>query len=140
MVNGGVVESFLYDRENAALEGVPESGCCSRGGYDSSPSISASNIVISPGDCGDMAEIGKHIELHYAHGSHTANPTTGDIGLEASAAFLVDKGKRTPLKGFMLTGNVFDMFLGIEAIEKKQFAYGSLISPRIAFKGVRVVS
>jgi predicted Zn-dependent protease len=40
----------------------------------------------------------------------------------------------------MLSANVFDMFSGIEAIEKKQRTYGSLIAPRIAFRDVRVVS
>jgi PmbA protein len=140
LVEGGVVKSFLYDRETAAIEGVDESGACGRNGYDSSPSISSSNLVISPGDSSDLAEIGRHIELHYAHGSHTANPTTGDIGLEASAAFLVDKEKRTPLKGFMLSGNIFEMLSNIEAIEKKQAVLGSLICPRIAFKDLRIVS
>jgi PmbA protein len=146
LIENGVVKSFMYDRETSALEARqggtlgPESGVCSRASYDSAPSIGSSNIVISPGEVTDLGGLDKFIELHYAHGSHTANPTTGDIGLEASAAFLVEKGKRTPLKGFMITGNIFDMFSNIEGIEKKQESYGSLISPRIAFKNVRVVS
>jgi PmbA protein len=140
LVENGAVKSFLYDRETAALEGVSESGACVRPGYDLPPSASPSNIVISPGKVNDLAELGRIIELRSAHGSHTANPTSGDIGLEASSAFLVENGKRTPLKGFMVTGNVFDMFANIEAIEKKQTTYGSLIAPRIAFRNVRVVS
>lgn len=140
LVGNGAAKSFLYDRETAALEGVAASGACERDSYDSPPSIGSSNLVIAPGDVGDLAELGRHLEVHYAHGSHTANPTTGDMGLEVSAAFLVDKGVRTPMKGFMLSGNVFDMFSGIEAMEKKQTSYGSLISPRIAFRGLRVVS
>ena len=80
------------------------------------------------------------LEVHYAHGSHTANVTTGDIGLEVSAAFMVDKGERKPVKGFMLSGNVFDWFKEIEGLEKKQKTYGSLISPRIAFRDVHVVA
>jgi PmbA protein len=140
LVRDGVVESFLYDRETAALAGVDESGACSRDGYDRPPTIHTSNIVISPGTWNDLNELDKHIELHYAHGSHTANPTSGDIGLEASAAFLVSKGERKPLKGFMLSGNVFDMFADIEGIEKKQETNGSLIAPRIAFRNLRVVS
>jgi PmbA protein len=140
LVENGVVRSFLYDRETAALEGVSESGACVRPGYDVPPSASASNIIISPGKVNDLAELGRIIELRSAHGSHTANPTSGDIGLEVSSAFLVEGGKRSPLKGFMVTGNVFDMFANIEAIEKKQVTYGSLIAPRIAFRNVRIVS
>jgi len=140
LVRDGVVESFLYDRETAALAGVDESGACSRDGYDRPPTIHTSNIVIGPGTWNDLNELDKHIELHYAHGSHTANPTSGDIGLEASAAFLVTKGERKPLKGFMLSGNIFEMFTDIEGIEKKQQTNGSLIAPRIAFRNLRVVS
>ncbi|NYZ74241.1 TldD/PmbA family protein [Candidatus Micrarchaeota archaeon] len=140
LVDEGVVRSFLYDRETAALEGVSEAGACSRPSYNTPPSISSSNIVLSPGDHKDLADIGRHIELHNAHGSHTANLTTGDIGLEASVAFLVENGERKPIKGFMLTANLFDMFANIEAMEANQKTYGPLIAPRIAFRDVRIVS
>ncbi len=140
LIEKGEVKSFLYDRETAALEGVAQSGACSRESYDTAPGIGASNIVISPGRCKDLSELGRLIEVHSAHGSHTANPTTGDIGLEVSAAFMLEGGKRRPLKGFMLSANVFDMFANIEEIEKEQRTYGSLISPRIAFRQVRAIS
>ena len=140
LVKNGKVHSFLYDRETAALEGVEQSGACSRESYDSNPSIGAANIVVSPGDWNDLGEIEKYIELHYAHGSHTANLTTGDFGLEVSAAFMVEKEKRTPLKGFMITGNIFDLFSNIEAVESRQRIYAWLVSPRIAFGNLRVVA
>ncbi|MCI0503772.1 TldD/PmbA family protein [Candidatus Micrarchaeota archaeon] len=142
LIERGEVKSFLYDRETSALEGgsVKESGSCSRESYDSAPSIGASNIVISPGGMEDLGELDRFIEVRSAHGSHTANLTTGDIGLEVSTAFLVEKGRRRPIKGFMLSGNVFDMFANIEAMEKKQRVFGSLVAPRIAFGNVRVVS
>ncbi len=140
LVEKGEVKSFLYNREVAALEGIDADGTCIRSAYDDRPAIGSSNIVISPGDCRDLSELGKHIELHFAHGSHTANLTTGDIGLEVSTAFLVDRGTRTPLKGFMIVGNIFDMFRNIEAIEKKQRVYGWLVTPRIAFSNLRVIA
>jgi len=140
LVERGFVKSFLYDRETAALEGTNASGACARGSYDSPPSLSSSNLVVSPGTWESVSELGKHIELHSAHGSHTANVTTGDFGMEASVAFLVDGAKRTPLKGFMVTGNIFELFANVEAMERKQQVHDSLISPRIAFRDVRIVS
>ena len=140
LVECGAVESFMYDREAAALAGVDEAGSCERGSYDSPPGIGASNITISPGDLGDAGELGRHIEVVSAHGSHTANTTSGDIGLEVSAAFLVENGVRKPLKGFMLSGNIFEMFANIRGLEKRQQTCGSLTAPRIAFGNVRVVS
>ncbi|MFH1520547.1 MAG: TldD/PmbA family protein [Candidatus Micrarchaeota archaeon] len=140
IVEKGKVNSFFYDRETAALENVSESGQCSRDAYSSLPGIGSSNIIIEKGNCKDLAEFGKHIELISAHGSHTANLTSGDIGLEVSTAFLVENGKKNPLKGFMLSANIFDLFANIEAIELKQKIHGSLIAPRIAFKNVKVIS
>jgi PmbA protein len=140
LIENGEVKSYLYDLETAALANEQGSGSCSRDSYDDAPSIGSSNLVVSPGDWKDLGEIEKYIELHYAHGSHTANLTTGDLGIEVSAAFLVEGEKRTPLKGFMITGNIFDMFARIEAVESKTRAVGSLIAPRIAFGDVRVVS
>ncbi len=140
LVKDGVVEDFLYDRETAALAGVDSSGACAREAYDDNPSIGSSNILLSPGTWNDLGEIGRYIELHYAHGAHTANLTTGDIGLEVTAAFMVEREKRTPLKGFMLTGNIFDMFRDIEAVESKTRNLGWLTAPRIAFGNVHVVS
>ncbi|MFH0736989.1 MAG: TldD/PmbA family protein [Candidatus Micrarchaeota archaeon] len=140
LIEKGIVKSFMYDRETAALDGVEECGMCNRNSYDSPPSIGSSNLVISPGSWKSLGELDRFIEVHHAHGSHTANVTTGDIGLEVSAAFMVEKGKRKPVKGFMMSGNIFDMFKGIEAIEDKQQTVGSLISPRIAFRNVRIIA
>ena len=140
LIESGEIKNFLFDRETAALSGVQEGGSCVRPSYDSLPSIAPSNIVISPGEYEDLGVLEKYIELRSAHGAHTANVTSGDIGLEASSAFLVEKGERKPIKGFMLTGNVFDMLSDIVGLEKRQKVYGSLISPRIAFGNVRVVT
>jgi len=143
LVDRGRVASFLFDRETSALaKENPEriSGACSRSAYDHQPSIGHSNIVIPGGDRKDLSDIGSHLEIHSMHGSHTANATTGDFGLEVTVAFLVGKdGSRKPVRGFMLNGNVFDMFAGIEAMEKETRALGGLTAPRIAFRGLKVV-
>lgn len=140
LVENGVVRSFLFDRETAALAKTKADGACSRASYYSAPSIGQSNILVSPGEVRDLGELGKHIEIHYMHGAHTANATTGDFGLDVSVAFMVNGKKRTPLRGFILSGNVFDLFNNIEAMERDVRVLGGLIAPRIAFRDVRVVS
>ncbi len=141
LVQKGIVHSFIYDRETAALARTHgEGGGCSRSSYDSAPSSDNSNIVIAGGDIKDLEDgFRKHIEIFSMHGSHTANQTTGDFGLEVNAAILRENGKARPIRGFMISGNVFDMFSRIVGIEKKQRIHGDLISPRIAFGNVRVV-
>jgi len=142
MIEKGIVKDFLYDRETAALSGmgVEAAGACSRVSYDAVPGIGGSNTVISPGEWKDLEDLDRFMEVHSAHGSHTANTTTGEMGLEVSVAFLVQRGKRTPVRDFMLTGNLFDMFANIEAMEKEQKVCDDLVAPRIAFRGLKVVS
>lgn len=139
LIKDGAVQSFLYDRENAALAGLEEGGACSRSSYADAPVIGGSNITISPGGWQSLDELGRYLQVHQMHGSHTANPTTGDIGLEVSTAFLVDRGEKVPVKGFMLTDNVFDLFSKIEAMERDVRTMDYLTAPRIAFRDVRAV-
>lgn len=139
LVERGAVRGFLFDREAAALAKARASGACSRGSYETPPSIGQANISIAPGRHTDLSDLGRHLEVHSVHGSHTANATTGDFGLEVSVAFLVENGERKPVRGFMLSGNVFDMFSKMEGVEKKVRRVNGIIAPRIAFGGVKAV-
>ncbi|HID72759.1 TPA: TldD/PmbA family protein [Candidatus Micrarchaeota archaeon] len=140
LVQKGVVKRFTYDRETAALAKKKTDGHCNRTHYSMPPVSGVSNLVVPPGTHTNLVdELKSCIVVHSAHGSHTANVTTGDFGLEVTIAFLKKGKKMLPVRGFMLVGNVFDLFNSIEAIEKKQETYGSLITPRIAFRGLRVV-
>ncbi len=141
LVEKGVVKNFLYDRETAALEGVRLDANCSRDDYDSLRMALASNWVVPKGDCKQLSETSKEfIDIVSLHGTHTANTTTGDFGAEVSIAFHVKSGARKPLRGFMLTGNVFKLLNSIKAIESTQLRYGNMLAPRILFENAQVVS
>jgi len=137
LIDKGVIKSFIYDRETAALEGIRKSGFCSRAHYSAMPGSGTSNLVIGPGDHSDLEhELKDPLIVHSLHGSHTANSTTGDFGLEVNVAF--HKGK--PVRGFLLSGNIFKMLSGKIHLEKKTQMNSSLIAPLLAIEDVRVVS
>ncbi|NYZ77043.1 TldD/PmbA family protein [Candidatus Micrarchaeota archaeon] len=141
VVEKGVIRNFAYDRENAALEGREGGGQCSRPAFSTPPGTGYSNIEIAAGDAGNLEEeCGKALLVYSLHGTHTANRTTGDFGVEVNAGMMLNRGKMEAAAGFMLSGNIFNLFKNIEAIEKKTKARGSFFSPRIAFGNVRVVS
>ena len=143
LIEGGVLREFVYDRETAALEGVDKGGFCSRGHFSSPPGASVSNIVIGAGEYGSLEEeLDSYVVVHSLHGGHTANTTTGDFGLEVDVAFhKAGRGAEpAPVRGFLLSGNVFILLKGKLSIEKRVERYGNLIAPRIAFDGVQVVS
>jgi len=141
LVEGGILKEFIYDRETAALEGVGKGGFCSRPHFSSPPGASRSNTVIKGGDYADLEEeLGSFIIVHSLHGSHTANTTTGDFGLEVNVAFQKKRGRTAPVRGFLLSGNVFKLLKGNIYLERKAQMLGSIIAPRMAFDGIRVVS
>lgn len=143
LIERGVVRNFIYDRETAALEGVDASGFCSRQGFSSPPGAGRSNTDIAAGDYGDLEqELGSCVVVHALHGAHTANTTTGDFGLEVNVAFhRPAKGAEpVPVRGFLISGNIFKLLNGQLCLEKRRETVGNMIAPRIAFKGVQVIS
>jgi PmbA protein len=143
LIERGVVRNFIYDRETAALEGVDASGFCSRQGFSSPPGAGRSNTDIAAGDCSDLEdELGSCVVVHALHGAHTANTTTGDFGLEVNVAFHRPgkKAEPVPVRGFLISGNIFKLLNGQLTLEKSREAVGNMIAPRIAFRGVQVIS
>ncbi len=142
LIENGVVMDFIYDRETAFLEGIERDGYCNRAAFSAPPMPGNSNIEIAVGDVENVEEEykGEKTLLIYAlHGTHTANRTTGDFGVEINAGMLLGKEKKA-VGGFMITGNIFNLFRDIENIEKKTKSCGSFFSPRIVFGNLRVVS
>ena len=136
LIDKGTAKNFIYNVEVASLEGVKDKGRCSRPSYDSMPGIGFSNIVV---DTGDLSEDEGDISVVSFHGSHTANTTTGDFGIEVNSAFLTKNGKREPIRDFMITGNIFKLFKNIYGIGKRQRKLGTFFAPRIAFSDVQVI-
>jgi len=139
VVEKGIVENFAYNRETAALEGVEKNGQCNRPGFSTPPATGFSNLEIGTGNVESLTdEYPDAINIYSLHGTHTANRTSGDFGVEVNAAFV---GKdETAVGGFMLTGNIFNLFKNIKGIEKRAKKSGGFISPRIAFEKLKVVS
>lgn len=140
LIENGVLKNFLYNREIAALEGVDNQGACSRNSFSLKPSIAPSNLVVKPGDYRSFVEeLREFILIKSVHGVHTSNTTTGDFSVEANIAFQVKNGKRSGMRGFLVTGNVFNVFNSIIGLEKKAETYDNLISPAIACKDVQII-
>ncbi len=140
LIKGGVFRGFLYDRKTAAFARVKCEGNCGRGGYSDEPGVSNSNIVIAPGNIKKLEEeFEKCIVVKSFIGAHTSNPTTGDFSAGIDIGWKVEDGKRTPVRGNMAVGNVFDLLKQVAGIERKHRTYFNLISPRIAISDFQVV-
>jgi len=136
LLENGVMKNFLYDRETAALEGIIGEGNCERGEYAATPTVQRSNWVISPGK---GIEQDDYLYIQSLHGTHTANTTTGDMGVEINSAWNVKNGKRTAVRGFLITENIFNLLNKIKSLGREINAYSDLLAPDILFGDIMVV-
>jgi PmbA protein len=140
LIRGGVFRGFLFDRKTAALSGIEEEGNSDRESYSSPPVICPSNMVVSRGSINDLEEECKNpILVHSFQGGHTSDPISGDFSISIDVGFELRKGRRVPIRGNIISGNIFSMLQNISGMEKKQETRMSTISPRIAFEDVLVV-
>ncbi len=137
LVEKGVVRNFLYDKYTAALEGVNEGGSCQRTDYASTPSPGITNLVIAPGKFSGKEE--KYLEVISFHGLHTADPVSGDFGVNVDISVFHENGKKTPVSDILLTGNIFNLFNSIKHFGNVQHVDGSLVSPEVWFENVQII-
>jgi PmbA protein len=137
-VKDGVLEAFAYDLKTAYRFGKTSTGNAVRGGYGGLPTIGHHNFVVD----GRREKIADE-RVVYAHsvvGAHTANPMSGDFSVEISNPFWMEGGEFSePIRGAMLSGNVFLMHEQIAGLSKESRAIGSYILPSVKFSSQRII-
>jgi len=126
-----------------SLIGLKSTGHGYRASYRALPEISYTNIVIKEGDV-KLSEILEgekpYLLVDYLQGAHSSNPESGEFSVAAPCAWIVYKGERKPLKGIMLSGNVYEALKDISLTAEK-FTILNFISPYfILRKSINIIS
>jgi PmbA protein len=141
LIKNGVVKSFLYDLQTAALAGTISTGSGGRNGSLPSPSPSA--YVITPGKTtfNDMiADIKEGLVVEQLMGASQGNVLGGDFSGNVLLGYKIEKGKIAGrVKDTMVSGNVYRILKQIAAVgSETAWVGGFLQSPPIYFTGVSV--
>jgi len=137
-VKDGVLHAFAYDLKTAYRFGKTSTGNAVRGGYGGLPTIGHHNFVVD----GRRERIAddRVIYAHNVVGAHTANPMSGDFSVEISNPFWMEDGEFAgPIRGAMLSGNVFSLHRQIVGLSKESRAIGSYILPSVRISGQRII-
>ncbi|MBQ7344291.1 MAG: TldD/PmbA family protein [Clostridia bacterium] len=123
VVEGGVLKTFLHNRETALAMGKETTANASKAGYSSPIGVRPYSFAIEPGDKSQdelFAMVGNGIYITEINGLHAgANPVSGDFSLQ-SAGFLIKDGKKAEaVKGFTVAGNFFELLKSISALGNK---------------------
>jgi len=143
LIKEGVVTSFLYDLQTAALAHTRSTGNGRRGGGLPNPSPSA--FIIAPGSTtleemvGDIKE---GLVIEQLMGAGQTNVLGGDFSGNVLLGYRVESGKIVGrVKDTMVSGNVYQVLKQLMAIgSKPEWVGGLLQTPHLYCSGLSVVS
>jgi len=78
--------------------------------------------------------------FYYLQGAHSSNPVSGEFSVVATPAWKIKNGEIThSTRGIMLSGNIFEVLKNVSLIANNERKLGSIISPWILVKNVRII-
>ncbi len=138
LVDGGVVSGCLHTLKTAAKWSEEPTGSAFRGGLASPPSPGPSNLYIMPGEdpMGKILPSGRTVRFSSLMGTHMMDRVTGDFSLGASGYILNNGEEVRPFRNGTVSGNLFVLMAGLEAVGSDLTFYGSMGSPTLLFHSV----
>ncbi len=110
LLEGGRLQAYLYDTYTATREGGASTGNASRSGYRSLPSVSASNLIVAPGQLSFaslLAQAGDGVYVTDVAGLHSGvNPVTGVFSVGASGRAISGGELAEPVREFTIAGDL----------------------------------
>lgn len=120
IIEKGQLKTLLYNLKTAAVAGKETTGNASKAGYDAPIGLRPFTMYLAGGDMSEeqlLGKAGRGVYISDLQGLHAgASAVTGDFSLQ-SAGFLIENGvKTTPVKGFTVAGNFFELLKNITAL------------------------
>jgi PmbA protein len=142
LVERGVVRSFMYDLQSAALSGVPSTGSAQRA-LTSQPAIGATSIIIEPGDTTFDEMVGginEGVIVEELMGAGQGNVMGGDFSGNVLLGYKVEHGEIVGrVKNTIVAGNVHEALSRVAAIGREtRWINGSVQTPPLMIDGLAV--
>ena len=143
LIEKGVVASFLYDLQTAALASTKSTGNGGRGG--GLPTPSPSTFVIAPGKTSmdDMVkDIKEGLVIEQLMGAEQGNILGGDFSGNVLLGYKVESGKIVGrVKNTMVSGNVYQLLREVSAVgSQAEWVGGFLYTPPLYCPRLSVAS
>lgn len=120
LIEASVLQAYLYDTYTAKRGEAASTGNASRSGYRSQPSVSASNLIVAPGELSFselLGEAGDGVLVTDVAGLHSGvNPVSGVFSVGASGRAIRDGGLAEPLREFTIASDLVSMLRAVRAV------------------------
>lgn len=120
VIEGGKLNTLLYNLKTAAVAGKKTTGNASKAGYDGTVAVRPFTMYLAGGELTEdelLQKASNGVYINSLSGLHAgANPITGDFSLQ-SAGYLIENGVKTKaVKSFTVAGNFYDLLQSITAV------------------------
>jgi PmbA protein len=120
LLDGGVLQGFLYHVASAARDGTASTGNASRPGYSAPPGLSTTNLYLAPGATAPadlVAGLDTAFYCQQVMGLHSgANPISGDFSVGAVGVMIRDGAFAEPVREATIAGSLPQMLERIVAV------------------------
>jgi PmbA protein len=120
LIEASILHTYLYDTYTAKRGDAASTGNASRSGYRSQSSVSASNLVVAPGELSFaelLGEAGDGVLVADVAGLHSGvNPVSGVFSVGASGRAIRDGELAEPLREFTIASDLVSMLRAVRAI------------------------
>jgi PmbA protein len=146
LIEGGRLRTFLHDSYTARRGDAATTASAGRSGYRVPPSVSASNLVVSPGELTLerlLREAGEGVYVNDVAGLHSGvNPVTGVFSVGASGRAIRGGEKAEPLREFTIASDLVAMLRAVCAAgsEARWVPFGGSVSAPPLLIGEMTVS
>lgn len=143
IIEAGALTTFLFDSWDAHKHGQDPTHSAVRGGYRSTPSTGAHQLVVEHRDTRSLDDLMAGMEEGYVVesvlGAHTANATTGDFSVTAPNVWRVEDGRRgAACKEIALGGNLPELLGRLDAVSDAPRTRDGAVMPALRFRDVQV--
>lgn len=137
LIENGSFRGFLYDTYYGKVLGKASTANSVRSGIKSPPRCSTTGLFIESGSGEGIDGFDNGLIIDELMGTHTANSVTGDFSVGAIGHYC-RKGSRIPFKGVILSGNLLEVLLQVQAVGNDLTFYGSCGAPTLLIEGLKV--
>jgi PmbA protein len=120
LVEGGVLQRFLYNTYAARRAGTTSTASAIRAGFKSAPSTGARAIGLAPGELTPeeiLRQIGDGLLVQSVSGVHSGvNPVSGDFSVGAEGVLIKGGSFAGPVREFAIASTLQRMLSGVVAI------------------------
>lgn len=134
LIEGGLLQGFLYNTYAAAKEGIRSTGNGVRGSFKGTPEVGTTNFFFRPGQTSPqeiIKEVKNGLYVTEVMGMHTANPISGDFSLGASGIWIENGEFSKPVRGVAIAGNIMELLGSVDAVGNDLEFFGGKGAPTL---------